>query len=453
MHLQGGVPILKRKLVMATLSLSLVFSTYTVSAETLSSIKQKKEQNRSEQDKKQGELKQNQNQQNHTVDQIEQLQSSIDKTVKEIGNKKDSIQSTKDSIEKLKKEIDVLEKRIKERDALLKERVSSMYESGGAVNYLDVLLGAKDFGDFLDRVFALNIIAEQDKAILEEHRQDKASVEQKKGEVESQLRSLNKDLAELEGLNQKLNDQKKQKAALLAHLQTEEGEIHSHIMQLDEKNELLSAQEAAIKAEIARAKREEEERKKREAAARAAAEAAAAKAKADAEAAAAAARAKSSSSSSSSSAAPSSPPPAPAPTPAPVPVSRDFIMPTQGMITSGFGNRSAGMHYGLDIAKGGSAVPIVAAASGTVARAYYSSSYGNVVYITHYINGQLYTTIYAHMRTVPAVRQGQSVSQGTFLGYQGNTGESRGQHLHFELHKGTWNQSKSNAVDPRPYLQ
>lgn len=74
----------------------------------------------------------------------------------------------------------MLEKRIKERDALLKERVSSMYESGGAVNYLDVLLGAKDFGDFLDRVFALNVIAEQDKAILEEHRQDKASVEKKK---------------------------------------------------------------------------------------------------------------------------------------------------------------------------------------------------------------------------------------------------------------------------------
>ncbi|MDM5315276.1 peptidoglycan DD-metalloendopeptidase family protein [Fictibacillus sp. b24] len=442
---------MKRKLVMATLSLSLVFSTYTVSAETLSSIKNKKEHNRSEQDKKQGELKENQNKQDHTVDQIEQLQSSIDKTVKQIENKKASIQSTKASIEKLKKEIDVLEKRIKERDALLKERVSSMYESGGAVNYLDVLLGAKDFGDFLDRVFALNVIAEQDKAILEEHRQDKASVEKKKEEVETQLTSLNKDLAELEGLNQKLTDQKKQKAALLAHLQTEEGEIHSHIMQLEEKNELLSAQEAAIKAEIARAKREEEERKKREAAAKAAAEAAAAKAKADA--AAAAARAKSSSSNSSSSAAPAPSSPPPAPAPAPVPVSRDFIMPSQGMITSGFGHRSAGMHYGMDIAKGGSAVPIVAAASGTVARAYYSSSYGNVVYITHYINGQLYTTLYAHMRTTPAVRQGQSVSQGTFLGYQGNTGESRGQHLHFELHKGPWNGSKSNAVDPRPYLQ
>jgi peptidoglycan hydrolase CwlO-like protein len=435
---------LKRKLVMATLSLSLAFSTYTVSAETLSSIKKKQEQNRSEQSKTKSELKENQNQQDYMVKQIEELESSIGKTLTQIGNKKESIKETKASIEKLKEEIEVLEKRIKERDELLKERVSSMYESGGAVNYLDVLLGAKDFGDFLDRVFALNVIAEQDKAILEEHKQDKASVEKKKGEVESELTSLNKDLNELEGLNQKLKDQKKQKNALLAQLEKEEEHLHDHIMQLDEKNELLSAQEAAIKAEIARAKKEEEERKKREAAARAAAEAAAAKAKAEA-----AARAKSSSNSGSSR--PVSPPPAP--TPAPTPVSRDFIFPTQGVITSNFGYRSSGMHYGMDIAQGGSTVPIVAAASGTVSKAYYSSSYGNCVYITHYINGQLYTTVYAHMRTTPAVRSGQSVSQGTFLGYQGNTGASRGQHLHFELHKGPWNASKSNAVDPRPYIQ
>ncbi|MCM3731367.1 peptidoglycan DD-metalloendopeptidase family protein [Fictibacillus nanhaiensis] len=435
---------MKRKLVMATLSLSLAFSTYTVSAETLSSIKKKQEQNRSEQNKTKSELKENQNQQDYMVKQIEELESSIGKTLTQIGNKKESIKETKASIEKLKEEIEVLEKRIKERDELLKERVSSMYESGGAVNYLDVLLGAKDFGDFLDRVFALNVIAEQDKAILEEHKQDKASVEKKKGEVESELTSLNKSLNELEGLNQKLKDQKKQKNALLAQLEKEEEHLHDHIMQLDEKNELLSAQEAAIKAEIARAKKEEEERKKREAAARAAAEAAAAKAKAEA-----AARAKSSSNSGSSR--PVSPPPAP--TPAPTPVSRDFIFPTQGVITSNFGYRSSGMHYGMDIAQGGSTVPIVAAASGTVSKAYYSSSYGNCVYITHYINGQLYTTVYAHMRTTPAVRSGQSVSQGTFLGYQGNTGASRGQHLHFELHKGPWNASKSNAVNPRPYIQ
>lgn len=449
MHIQGGVPILKRKLVMATLSLSLVFTTYSVSAESLSSIKKKQEQNESEQHKKENELENNHAEQEDIVNQIEELEGSIDKTVGQIGSKKQSIEATRASIDKLKKEIAVLEKRIQERDELLKDRVRSMYESGGAINYLDVLLGAKDFGDFLDRVFALNVIAEQDKDILEEHKQDKLAVEEKKGAVESELSSLNQELKELESLKQKLNGQKKQKDSLLAKLKVEENHIHEDMMDLKEKNELLAAQEAAIKAEIARAKREEEERKKREAAARAAAEAAAAKAKAEAEAR-AKAQAKSSSNSSS---APAPVPEPPAPAQAANNVYRDFIFPTQGIVTSNFGYRSGGMHYGMDIAKRGSAVPVVAAASGTVSKAYYSSSYGNCVFITHYINGQLYTTIYAHLRSVPAVRSGQSVSQGTFLGYQGNTGASRGQHLHFELHKGTWNDSKSNAVNPRPYIQ
>lgn len=426
---------------MATLSLSLAFQTYTTysaSAESLSEIKQKQEQNKSDQNKKENELNENHGQQDTTLEQIEALQSSIQKTAQDINNKQRSIEQTKANIENLKKEISVLEKRIAERDKLLKERVTSMYESGGAVSYLDVLLGSKDFGDFIERVFALNVIAEQDKTILEEHRKDKMAVEEKKGKVESELTSLSQELKELEGLNQQLNSQKKQKDTLLASLKEEENHIHEDMMNLQEQNELLAAQEATIKAEIARAKREEEERKKREAAAAAAA----AKAKAEAE---AAARAKSSNSSSS---------PAPRPEPAPAPSysgHRDFIKPTQGIVTSEFGNRSMGMHEGMDISKHGSNVPVVASASGTVSRSYKSSSYGNVVFLSSYINGQLYTTVYAHM-TMRTVSSGQTVSQGQLLGYQGNTGHSFGQHLHFELHRGEWNQAKSNAINPRPYI-
>jgi murein DD-endopeptidase MepM/ murein hydrolase activator NlpD len=128
----------------------------------------------------------------------------------------------------------------------------------------------------------------------------------------------------------------------------------------------------------------------------------------------------------------------------------NFIWPTAGTLTSNMGSRWNAFHTGIDIAKGGT-VPVVAAASGTVSRSYYSSSYGNVVFISHYVDGQLYTTVYAHMRS-RSVSSGQTVSQGQVLGYQGNTGMSFGQHLHFELHKGPWNASKSNAVNPLDYL-
>ena len=109
-----------------------------------------------------------------------------------------------------------------------------------------------------------------------------------------------------------------------------------------------------------------------------------------------------------------------------------------------------GNHFGIDIAASGN-VPIVAAADGVVSRSYYSPSYGNVVFVVHYIDGQTYETVYAHMRS-RSISDGTPVSKGQLLGYMGNTGHSYGQHLHFELHVGLWNNAKSNAVDPRRYI-
>ncbi|WP_425388928.1 peptidoglycan DD-metalloendopeptidase family protein [Bacillus marinisedimentorum] len=128
----------------------------------------------------------------------------------------------------------------------------------------------------------------------------------------------------------------------------------------------------------------------------------------------------------------------------------NFIMPTQGVLTSDVGSRWNSYHAGIDISQHGT-VKVIAAASGVVERSYYSSSYGNVIFISHTINGQKYTTVYAHLRD-RLVSEGQRVTQGQSIGHQGNTGNSNGQHLHFELHKGDWNQNKTNAVNPLDYL-
>lgn len=127
-----------------------------------------------------------------------------------------------------------------------------------------------------------------------------------------------------------------------------------------------------------------------------------------------------------------------------------FKYPAQGKISSGFEERWGAMHYGIDFAATGD-VSIHASAPGTVVKSYYSTSYGNVVFVAHHINGNLYTTVYAHMKS-RAVKAGDKVATGQLLGYMGNTGHSTGQHLHFELHNGEWNLKKTNAVNPLPYL-
>lgn len=132
--------------------------------------------------------------------------------------------------------------------------------------------------------------------------------------------------------------------------------------------------------------------------------------------------------------------------------------PTTGSITSVFGwdtlsDGSKRWHDGIDIGIGGrSKVPIVSVADGKVVRSYLSDSYGNCVIISHTIGGKTYESLYAHLEN-RTVKQGQTVKKGQFLGYMGNTGKSFGAHLHFEMHEGSWNVKKTNAVDPRLFVQ
>ncbi len=85
-------------------------------------------------------------------------------------------------------------------------------------------------------------------------------------------------------------------------------------------------------------------------------------------------------------------------------------------------------HKGLDFAapKG---TPVYATGDGQVAMAYFSGSYGNVIYINH---GHHYETRYAHLSKF-AVHAGEKVKRGQVIGYVGNTGNSKAPHLHYEV--------------------
>ena len=108
------------------------------------------------------------------------------------------------------------------------------------------------------------------------------------------------------------------------------------------------------------------------------------------------------------------------------------------------------LHAGIDFAAAGG-TPIYAAASGYVQVAGWSTGgYGNYVIIYHgkMSDGNTYTTLYAHMRSV-ATSAGKYVKQGELIGYVGTTGNSTGNHLHLEVWKGG---SKANAINPRGYI-
>ena len=135
-------------------------------------------------------------------------------------------------------------------------------------------------------------------------------------------------------------------------------------------------------------------------------------------------------------------------------VKYQFIYPTNvRRITSGFRPANRNNHHGIDIAESGTH-EIFAAADGKVSRSYTSSSYGECIFILHNYEGQEFETVYAHLRkNSRKVKEGDLVKQAQIIGIMGNTGNSSGQHLHFEIHKGRWNADKTNAVDPLIYLE
>lgn len=126
-----------------------------------------------------------------------------------------------------------------------------------------------------------------------------------------------------------------------------------------------------------------------------------------------------------------------------------FVWPVSGLytITSHYGSRRSGWHTGLDISgPSASGKLVLAAESGTVELVKFSNrSYGNQVVINH---GNGVKTRYAHMLDGSiSVSVGQRVSRGQPIGRVGNTGNSSGAHLHFEVIV------NGNTVNPINYIK
>ena len=120
------------------------------------------------------------------------------------------------------------------------------------------------------------------------------------------------------------------------------------------------------------------------------------------------------------------------------------VTPVSGVITSRFGNRESirtSGHTGLDIAAP-YGTPIKAAADGTVTFAGYSGGYGYVVKMD---NGNGVETYYGHCSKL-YVSTGEKIKAGETIAAVGSTGNSTGNHLHFEV------RVDGSVVNPQNYL-
>lgn len=325
----------------------------------------------------------------------EETAQSIMKIMDQISQTTENMQHTRDRLDITEKELleagealQEAEKRIDARDKLLKSRVRLMYTSG-SVSYLDVLMSATSFADFLDRFDSIQSILSQDKVILAEHKKDKELIEVKKSEVETKLAEVKDLYGRLEVYYAQLVDKEKEKEKM----------ILSYSEQMELLEEVSAEQEELIMGLAKKASALEKERNRVQTHYKSGGK---------------------------------------------------LLRPIGDgyRISSGFGPRThpitgqkGKMHNGIDFAAP-SGTAIYAAESGVVLVAQVTSGYGNTVIIDH---GNGLWTLYAHIRNGGIkVEVGDQVKRGQKIAEVGSTGNSTGNHLHFEVRL---NEKPQNPLD------
>ena len=327
-------------------------------------------------------------------EKIAALDYQIQSTRAQLNTTQKIIDTLTEDIEEKQVELDETVKELDDKQELFETRIRVMYENGDTT-YMEVLLSSENFSDMLSHMEIVSQIMDYDKKVVEEYKALKLSIEQQKASLESDRKQQQDYADDLKVAYQEIEAQKKEYKALKA-------KVDSNIELKKAEAERMLREQEQINDEIAELSRQE-------------------------------AAAASSSGGGGGGKVYSG--------------SMTWPCPSYKRISSPYGYRThpisgtRKLHKGLDISAS-SGNPVIAAASGTVVKSYFSSSYGNYVVISH---GGGVMTAYAHM-TRRLVSTGQRVAAGQQVGTVGSTGNSTGPHLHFEVYVG------GSTVNPMNYF-
>lgn len=349
-------------------------------------------------------------------EQLEQQKQAVEQEQKVLSEQLNSIivqmQETNAKVDKKAVEIeqaenDLINAKIDENNQYesMKKRIRFMYENGGG-ELLEILFTSDSMAELLNKAEYISKITEYDRNMLVEFQKIVTEVQEKED-------ALRAEYEELGALQAQLGEQQTQVQTLLDSKGIEIANLESAI----------GAKASELQALIEKAKAEEEARKQAELAQQQKPSGG------------------NSSSGNNSSGGGNYVPPGDNV----IAGNGTFAHPCpSGYLTSGFGYRDFdnSFHKGVDFGTGGAAVPTYAAADGRVLIAGWSNSAGNWVVIQH--SGGLVTKYMHH--SALSVSSGQYVSKGQQLGLTGNTGNSAGVHLHFQV------ELNGKPVDPFNYL-
>lgn len=330
---------------------------------------------------------------NEALKQKQLLEEQIEVIRAEISNINSQISTYEDLIRQKTQELEQSEAQEQEQYELFCSRVRAMEEEG-ETSYWAILFGSSDFSELLDNYMMVEEIIEYDNSVMEALAELQQQVEQERAELEEAKTSLEEAKAKQQAAKAELETQEAEVDKVIEEINSQESQLKQMESELNRAAAALDSQikdlERQMSAQISNVQSES-----------------------------------------------------------------GFMWPLASninVLSSLYGSRPDPFtgrpdnHTGIDIpaARG---TPIYASKSGVVITSVYGSgsswSYGNYVVVAH-SDGT--STLYAHMSS-RAVSQGQTVKQGDVLGYVGTTGNSTGNHLHFEI------RVNGSRVDPLNYFK
>ena len=353
----------------------------------------------------------------------EELTGKIDENEQKIDQARATIEEMNGKIKELEARISLSEEKYQGTIDAFKERLKALYVSGGSsLGTLEILLDSSSLSEFFTRQELVEVMAQRDQSMLD---QLDAYMEETQGDRE-ELVAAQQEVADskkaIEAAQDELETLYEENDLLVASLEGQQAQAQEQIAANEAEDAELQAQ---LEALIAERNRQEEEKRQQ-----------------------ALQNQQAQNGGSDGGEGATQPSGGTGVEPVTPGLQSGFspIWPLPGVgvgsITGHFGDMYFnGPHNGLDIGAG-YGTPIVAAQAGEVISAQYHWSWGNNVLIWH---NETFSTRYAHMSSI-AVSAGQYVEQGQIIGYVGSTGESFGNHLHFEVYYG------GSRVDPDPYL-
>jgi murein DD-endopeptidase MepM/ murein hydrolase activator NlpD len=344
------------------------------------------------------------------TNKVNDLQGQLDQTnsaIAAVNGRLDSLdaqaRSTQLRLDWNTTQLRAAQKSLERHDAMLKRRLVDIYENGN-LDYLNVLLSAHSFSEFVERWEDLRLLIAANEASVRERK----AIAKRVAAVQN---SLQQEQVQLAAQQQAQNQARSQLSALATErsnlVAVAADKRHGVAVQVSAMEDLSAGEEANLEALIRQFQAEQ-------AAANASQRRAAGIAGV-----------------------------IPAQEGAPTSLS----WPVTGPITSPFGWRhnpfggAPDFHQGLDIGVG-TGTTVTAAASGTVIMAQWYGGYGNYILIDH---GGGISTGYGHLSAF-YVSAGQHVTRGQAIAASGSTGMSTGPHLHFEVRK------NGKPIDPSPWL-